>query len=53
MILSNDKKIILRFSNDFSFHWAENLWKKESIERLKCTDYFFVNTKGKKKRSNR
>jgi len=34
----------VRFSNDFFFQWVENLWKKESIEKLKCTSYFFVNT---------
>jgi len=43
--LSNDKKISLRFSNDFFFQWVENLWKKESIEKQKCTSYFFVSTK--------
>jgi len=30
---SNDKKISLRFSNDFFFQWIKNLWKKESIEK--------------------
>jgi len=35
----------VRFSNDFFFQWVENLWKKESIEKLKCNSYFFVNTK--------
>ena len=44
-LIRNDKKISLRFSNDFFFQWVENLWKKESIEKLKCTSYFFVNTK--------
>ena len=40
--LCNDKKISLRFSNDFFFSWVENLWKKESIEKHKCNTYFFV-----------
>jgi len=35
----------MRFSNNFSFQWVENLWKKESIEKHKCLSYFFVNTK--------